>query len=238
MFDFKDQTVVITGGAGNLGAALARGFYRAGAHVAVVDRRREVTVEVLGDDVPEGEYCAYITGNLLDEQSVGEMVASILQRFGRIDVLVNTAGGYRAGTPLHDTTTDTWDMMMNLNARTVFYMSRAVIPHMLERQRGRIINVAARAALAGTANQGPYVAAKMAVIRLTETMAAELGGRGVNVNCILPGKMDTPANRAAEPDADHSRWVQPESMANVVLFLASDLAQDINGAAVPVYGRG
>jgi NAD(P)-dependent dehydrogenase (short-subunit alcohol dehydrogenase family) len=127
---------------------------------------------------------------------------------------------------------------MNLNARTVFLMSRASIPHMLAGGRGAIVNVAARAALAGTANAGPYVASKMAVIRLTEAMAAELGGQGINVNCVLPGRMDTPANRAEQPDADFSQWVQPESMANVILFLASELARDINGAAVPVYGRG
>jgi NAD(P)-dependent dehydrogenase (short-subunit alcohol dehydrogenase family) len=238
MFDFAEQVVVVTGGAGNLGAAVARAFYRAGARVAVVDRRRETTAEVLGSDVPEGEFCAYVAGNLLDEHSVAEMVATIHERFGRIDVLINTAGGYRAGAPLHETPTETWEFVMNLNARTVFFMSRAVIPRMLAGGRGKIVNVAARAALAGTANAGPYVASKMAVIRLTEAMADELGQRGINVNCVLPGRMDTPPNRAEQPDADFSKWVRPESMADVILFLASDLARDINGAAVPVYGRG
>lgn len=238
MFDFKDQVVVVTGGAGNLGAAVARGFYRAGARVAVVDRKREITVEVLGDDVPEGEYCVYVTGNLMDESSVNDVAAEVMERFGRLDILINVAGGHRAGTPIHETPLDTWEFMMNLNARTVFLMSRAVIPHMLQRGRGKIVSVAARAALKGTADSGPYVASKMAVIRLTESMAEELAGHNINVNCILPGTMDTPANRAARPDEDFSRWVTPESMAGVILFLASDLAQDINGAAVPVYGKG
>ena len=142
------------------------------------------------------------------------------------------------GCPLHATPNETWDLMMNLNARTVFLMSRAVVPHMIAAGRGKIVNVAARAALQGTAEAGPYVASKMAVIRLTEALAAEVADNGINVNCILPGKMDTPANRAAQPAADFSRWVSPESMANVILFLASDLARDINGAAVPIYGRG
>lgn len=236
MFDFSNQVVVITGGAGNLGAAVARAFYRAGARVAVVDRQRQMTADVLASDVPEGDYCAYVAGNLMDESSVAEMVATIVERFGRIDALVNVAGGYRAGTPLHTTPLETWELMMNLNARTVFLMSRAVIPHMIRQRRGKIVSVAARAALQGTANAGPYVASKMAVIRLTEAMAAEVGREGINVNCILPGRMDTPANRAEQPDADFSQWVTPESMANVILFLASDLARDINGAAVPVYG--
>jgi len=238
MFDFSGQVAIITGGAGNLGAAAARAFYRAGARVAVLDRHRETTTEVLGQDVPEGEFCAYVTGNLLDEASVAAMVAEVYNRFGHIDILLNTAGGYRAGTPLHATPNETWDLMMNLNARTVFLMSRAVVPHMIAAGRGKIVNVAARAALQGTAEAGPYVASKMAVIRLTETLATELADNGINVNCILPGKMDTPANRAAQPAADFSRWVSPESMANVILFLASELASDINGAAVPIYGRG
>lgn len=237
MYDFTDQVVVVTGGAGNLGQAVTRAFYAAGARVAVVDRKREVAVEVFGDDVPEGDYCAYVTGNLMDEGSVAGIVQEVMDRFGRIDVLVNVAGGFRAGTPVHETPVETWEFMFNLNARTVFLVSRAVIPHMLARKQGKIISVGARAALKGTAKNGPYNASKMAVIRLTETMAAELGRDGINVNCILPGTMDTPANRADTPNADFSKWVQPESMAKVVLFLASDQAADINGAAIPVYGR-
>jgi NAD(P)-dependent dehydrogenase (short-subunit alcohol dehydrogenase family) len=237
MFDFKDQVIVITGGAGNLGAAVTRAFYQTGARVAVVDRMRDMAVEVFGDEIPEGEYCLYVAGNLMDESSVAEVVDTIINHFGRIDVLVNIAGGFRAGTPLHETPVDTWDFMMNLNARTVFLMSRAVIPHMLEREQGKIISVGARAALKGTAKSGPYIASKMAVIRLTETMAAELKDKNINVNCILPGTIDTSANRQDMPNADFNRWVTPESMANVVLFLASELAKDVNGAAVPVYGQ-
>jgi NAD(P)-dependent dehydrogenase (short-subunit alcohol dehydrogenase family) len=238
MLDFKDQVIVITGGAGNLGAAVTRAFYLAGARVAVVDRVRDMAVEIFGDEIPEGEYCLYVSGNLMDESSVAEVVDTIIKRFDHIDVLVNVAGGYRAGMPLHETPVDTWDFMMNLNARTVFLTSRAVIPHMIERERGKIISVGARAALKGTAQSGPYIASKMAVIRLTESMAAELKDKNINVNCILPGTIDTPDNRKDMPDADFDKWVTPDSMANVILFLASELAKDVNGAAVPVYGRG
>lgn len=237
MYDFSDQVVVVTGGAGNLGAAVTKAFYRGGARVAVVDRKREAAMEVLGSDVPEGEQCAYVAGNLTDEGSVADMVREVVDRFGRIDVLVNIAGGYRGGVALHETPVETWDFLMNLNARTVFLMSRAVIPHMLRQQHGKIISVSARAALKGTARSGVYNASKMMVIRLTESMSAELRHKGINVNCVLPGTMDTPANRAETPDADFSKWVQPESMANVILFLASAAAADIHGAAVPVYGR-
>lgn len=237
MFDFSDQVVIITGGAGALGQAVTRAFYAAGARVAIVDRKREMAADVFADDIPEGDYCLYVAGNLMDEASVAEAVDSVVKRFGRIDVLVNVAGGYRAGTPMHETPVDAWDFMMNLNAKTVFLVSRAVIPHMLERQSGKIVSIAARAALDGRARMGPYIASKMAVIRLTEAMADELKNSNINVNCILPGTMDTPANRADMPNADHNRWVTPQSMAQIILFLASEAARDIHGAAIPVYGR-
>lgn len=237
MFDFTDQVAIVTGGVGNLGQAVTRAFHAASGRVAIVDRRREDIARVFNNHLPESETCAYIAGDLMDEQSVAGIAQQVIDTFGRADILVNTAGGYRAGTPTHETPVDVWDFMMNLNARTVFLMSRAIIPHMMERRYGRIISVAARAALKGTARHGPYNASKMAVIRLTETMAAELRNDGITANCILPGTIDTPANRAETPDADFSRWVMPESMARVILFLASDLAADVNGAAIPVYGR-
>jgi NAD(P)-dependent dehydrogenase (short-subunit alcohol dehydrogenase family) len=165
------------------------------------------------------------------------MVKRTVDRFGRIDVLVNIAGGFAGDAPLHETPNEQWDFLMNLNARSVFLTGRAVIPHLLERGEGRIISVAARAALAGKANMGPYIASKMAVIRLTEAMADELKEHNITANCILPGTIDTPRNRADRPDADFSKWVKPESLANVILFLASDLARDVTGAAIPVFGR-
>lgn len=237
MYDFTDQVVIVTGGAGNLGQAVTRAFYAAGARVAVVVRKRQDAIDAFGADLPEGDRCVYVAGDLADESSVAGIVREVMDRFGHIDALVNTAGGIRAGTPLHETPVDVWDFMMSLNARTVFLMSRAVIPHMLARRRGRIISISARAALKGTAKHGPYNAAKMAVIRLTETMAAELRQQGITANCILPGTIDTPANRAETPDADFTRWVSPESLAGVILFLASEAAADVNGAAIPVYGR-
>jgi NAD(P)-dependent dehydrogenase (short-subunit alcohol dehydrogenase family) len=127
--------------------------------------------------------------------------------------------------------------MMDLNARTVFNTTRAIVPHMLEQGEGKIVNVSARAATLGKGHMAPYCASKAAVITLTESLAAEYGDGGINVNCILPGTVDTPQNRDAMPDQDHSRWVPPAALADVILFLASDAARCISGAAVPVYGR-
>lgn len=238
MIDFTDKVVAITGAAGNLGRATAMAFHEAGAKIAIIDRRREDMLDVFAAEVPEGDYCFYVTGDLTDAQSVSETVESISQFFGRIDVLVNIAGGFTMGPPVHETPVDTWDFMLNLNARTVFLMSRAIVPIFLDQRYGKIVNIGARAALSGKPYMAPYVVSKSAVIRLTESMAAELQDvDGVNVNCILPGTIDTLRNREDSPDADHSRWVTPQALADVIMFLASDDARAINGASIPVYGR-
>ena len=143
----------------------------------------------------------------------------------------------RHGERLDDTDDVTWNLMLDLNARSVFHMARAVLPLMRAAGYGRIVNVAARAALKGQGRMGPYCASKAAVISLTESLAAETRDLDINVNCILPGTVDTPQNRAAMPDQDHDTWVPPEALADVMLFLASPAARCISGAAVPVYGR-
>jgi NAD(P)-dependent dehydrogenase (short-subunit alcohol dehydrogenase family) len=237
MFDFSDQVIAITGAAGNLGRAAAFAFYSAGAKLAVVDRRRRDIKVVFGDDIPEGEYCYPVSADLMDEDSVAGMASSIIERFGRIDVLVNTAGGFTMGPSVAETPLSTWEFMLNLNARTVFLVNRAIIPYMLQQNRGKIVSIAARAALSGKANMAPYVVSKSAVVRLTESMAAEVQDHNVNVNCILPGTIDTPRNREENPDADFSKWVTPQAIADVILFLSSNSARAINGASIPVYGR-
>jgi len=237
MNDFNDQVVMVTGAAGNLGKQTAMSFYKAGAKLAVIDLKREIIVDVFGDIIPEGENCYYAAANLMDEQSVAETVKKVMDRYGRIDVLANIAGGFAMGTPVHETATKTWDFMLNLNARTVFLVSRAVVPHMLEQGQGKIINIGARAALSGSADMASYVVSKSAVIRLTESMAEELKNDHINVNCILPGTIDTERNRADMPKADFSKWVTPQAIADVIQFLASDSARAINGASIPVYGR-
>lgn len=235
MFDFTEKAVMITGAAGNLGEATAHAFNRAGAKLILLDRTYE-DLDRTYPDLAEHDDTLFVAGDLTDSGAVQGIVHEAIQAFGRIDVLANIAGGYRAGMPVHETPLETWDFLMQLNARTLLNTSRAVIPHMLRQGTGKIINVAARAALSGKANQGAYVASKSAVIRLTETMAAELKMQGINVNCILPGTIDTPGNRKAMPDVNHSRWVPPAALADVFLFLASDAARAVHGAAIPVYG--
>jgi len=205
---------MVTGAAGNLGRAVVKAFADLGASVVPVD----------------------LPTNLLDQAQVDAAVQKAIQQFKRIDVLCNIAGGFRMGAPVHETSDKDWNFLLDLNARTVLHTARAVVPHMIAAGGGKIVNVGAYAAQKGVAGMGAYIASKSAVIRLTETMAAELRDKNINVNCVLPTIIDTPENRAAMPKADPRRWVAPEDLANVILFLASDEARAIHGAALPVTG--
>ena len=237
MSDFTDRVAIITGAAGNLGSAVARAFLAAGANLVLVDHKPDRLLELFPELAGSPNHILAAPADLTDEGSVQRMVGEALERFGRIDVLVNAAGGWRGGKPVHESSLETLDFLFNLNARTVFIASRAAVPAMLDHGSGKIINVAARAGLGAAARNGAYSASKSAVVRLTETMAVELKHEGINVNCVVPGTIDTPQNRQSMPKADHSRWVPPEAIANVILFLASDAAWPVSGAAVPVYGR-
>ncbi|MFC2015580.1 SDR family NAD(P)-dependent oxidoreductase [Chloroflexota bacterium] len=237
MSDFSDKVVMVTGAAGNLGGAVARAFQVAGASLVLVDRAPDRLSKQFPELVGSPGHTLAMSVDVTDPRAVSAIVGDALERFGRIDVLANTVGGYRAGTPLHETPLESWEFMLNLNARTAFILSQAVVPSMLEGGAGKIVHVSARAGLKGGAKAAAYSASKSAVIRLVESMAAELRQTGINVNCVLPGTIDTPQNRESMPRADHSRWVTPEAIADVYLFLASDAARGVNGAAIPVYGR-
>ncbi len=236
MYDFTNQTVLITGATGNLGSATARMFYKAGAKLALVDRsegRLQAQFKVLMGSL---NYYFAESIDLTNPESATRMASAVMERFGKIDVLVNSTGGFRGGKSVHETSLATWDFLMSLNARTTLIACQAIIPHMIGQNSGKIINVAARAALSGGANLGAYSASKAAVIRLTESMSAELKKNNINVNCILPGTIDTPQNREAMPNSDFNRWVAPEKLAEVIHFLASPAASAIHGATIPVYG--
>jgi NAD(P)-dependent dehydrogenase (short-subunit alcohol dehydrogenase family) len=230
---FTNRTVLVTGAAGNLGRVVANAFAELGANLVLIDLRREHLERAFGAG---DEKRLLAPTNLLDQEQVHASVKKAIQRFKRIDVLCNLAGGFRMGQPVHETSDETWKFLFDINARTVLHAVRAVVPGMIENGGGRIINVGAFAAQKGVAQMGAYVAAKSAVIRLTEAMAAELREKNVNVNCVLPTVIDTPENRAAMPNADPSRWVAPADLAKTIVFLASDGARAIHGAALPVTG--
>ncbi len=223
---------------GNLGTATARLFQQAGAKTVLVDRSHDRVREAFKDIADSPDHL--LTGgiDLSDAASLGKLLEQALGKFGRVDALVNTVGGYRGGKPVHETDLADWDFLFNINVRTTLLCCRAVIPQMLKQQRGAIINVASRDGLSGSAGYAAYSASKSAVLRLTESLAAELKSSNINVNCIMPGTIDTPQNRAAMPNGDFSKWVEPAAIAEVIAFLASDSARAINGAALPVFGKG
>jgi NAD(P)-dependent dehydrogenase (short-subunit alcohol dehydrogenase family) len=237
-YDFSNTVVAITGAAGNLGAATARAFLNAHATLVLLDRSPDRLPQLFPELAGNPAHYLATGVDVNDAEAVAAVVTEAVTRFGHIDALINTAGGYRAGTPLHETPLGDWDFLLNLNGRSVFTVCRAFVPQMLKQGAGRIVNIASRGALVGDAGAAPYSASKSVVLRLTESLSAELKNRGINVNCILPGLIDTPPNRAAMPKADYSKWVTPEALAEVILFLTSDAASAIHGAALPVYGRG
>jgi NAD(P)-dependent dehydrogenase (short-subunit alcohol dehydrogenase family) len=238
MQTLKQQVVIITGAVGNLGTATARRFQQTGAKTVLVDRSPDRLREAF-KDISDPENHLLAGGiNLADPASLGNLIEQALAKFGRVDALVNTVGAFRGGQPVHETDLADWDFLFNANVRTTLLCCRAVIPQMLRQGRGAIINVASRDGLSGSAGYAAYSASKSAVLRLTESLANELKTANINVNCIMPSTIDTPQNRAAIPDADFSTWVEPAAIADVILFLASDAARAINGAAIPVYGKG
>jgi NAD(P)-dependent dehydrogenase (short-subunit alcohol dehydrogenase family) len=228
-----NPTVVVTGANGNLGRAVADAFAAKGARLVLIARQRESLDKLFG---PVDARRLHVAADLLDQAAVEGAVREALARFGRIDVLCNVAGGFRMGDPVHETADADWNFLFDINARTLLHAVRAVVPAMLAGGGGKIVSVAAAAGQKGAAQMGAYVASKSAVIRLTETMAAELREKNINVNCVLPTIIDTPENRAAMPKADPSRWVAPGDLASVIVFLASPEARAIHGAAIPVSG--
>lgn len=224
----KGKIVAITGGNGNLGRAIARAALEGGATVALVDVN--FSKDIGTAFVPLSGNVTTHKVNLLDADDAREC----FRKIGRIDALCNIAGGFAMGDPVHETPDDVWTKMMDLNTRTLINAVRAVVPGMLSRGSGKIVNVGANAALSGGANMGAYAASKSVVIRLTESMAAELKREGINVNCVLPSIIDTPQNRADMPNVDPKIWVAPADLAAVIMFLCSDASRAVHGAAIPV----
>jgi NAD(P)-dependent dehydrogenase (short-subunit alcohol dehydrogenase family) len=231
--DFDHRVAIVTGAAGNLGRAVAAVLTERGARLVLVDLRQQPLTEAFGGT---SDRRAFAPANLLEQKEADAVVQTAFDRFGRVDVLCNLAGGFRMGEAVHETPDATWNFLFDLNARTLLHAARAVVPRMLAAGGGKIVNVGAASAQKGVAQMGAYCASKSTVIRMTESMAAELREKNINVNCVLPTVIDTPENRAAMPAADPARWVAPRDLANAIAFLASDEARAIHGASLLVSG--
>jgi len=235
---FNGKSSVVTGGAGALGGAVVKALLEAGARVAVPFRKdgelaRMREREGIPADAP-------LTGALLDvtdEEAALAFFESVAEDRGGLDVLVNAAGGFAGGTPAHETSWSVWQDQLDRNLKTAVIASRAAAREMVKRGSGAIVNVSSRPAVQNGESLAAYAASKRAVLALTDAMAAELAESGITVNAVLPSVIDTAANRAGIPGADPSRWVSPEAIARVILFLAGPDARIVSGAHVPVYGQ-
>ena len=235
-YDFEGKVVLITGGTGALGREVSLSFLKSNAVAAIThvsDRETPQLESTLGDLMNK---VMLIKADIGDEVQVEKTVSDIITKYGRIDVLINVVGGYIGGKKVTEMTGKEWDLMMNLNLKTAFLISKHVVGQMVKQGSGKVVHVAARLGLKGIAGNSAYGASKSGLIRLVESLSDEVKDKNINVNCVLPSIIDTGANRKDMPDADFSKWVKPSEIARVMLFLASDDSKSINGAAIPVYG--
>jgi NAD(P)-dependent dehydrogenase (short-subunit alcohol dehydrogenase family) len=232
----NDTTVLVTGGAGNLGREVTRKFLARGARVAVPFYKTDAPGAL---DQLESEFGDRLNAFALDlttERGAEQAVRQTVEWAGAIDAVAHLVGGYAGGLGLADTPLELWDRMMDLNLKSAWLITRSAVPPMIESGGGALVFVSSRAALEGRAGRGAYSVAKAALLALVESIAEEYGRSGIRANAVLPGLIDTPANREALPDADHASWPRPADVADVIAFLASREARIVNGGAVPVYG--
>jgi NAD(P)-dependent dehydrogenase (short-subunit alcohol dehydrogenase family) len=236
--NFHDKIVLVTGGTGGLGREVTMAFLEAGAQVTVTYRLEEEfaavvsAAERVGATPPDGAAV-----DVTDTTAVQKLVTEIIAKRGRLEILVNTVGGYAGGTNLWDTDPKTYDQILQLNLKSGFVLARAAVPLMIRQNRGWIVNVASKAAVDHGAGGALYAASKAGALALFDSLAAEVKPYNINVNTVLPSIIDTAANRKAMPGADFSKWPKPEEIARVILFLCSEEARVIHGAAIPVYGK-
>lgn len=232
----EHKLVLVAGGTGGLGREVSLAFLNAGAEVVVTCRKEQ---ELVALRTAATKHMSSLSGHVLDvadEVAVSRTVASVVASHRRIDVLVNTIGAYAGGIKLWEMDSKAFDQLLEVNLRAGYALARAVVPVMLKQGKGSIVNVAAKAAFDHAAGAAAYAASKAAALAMFDSLAEDLRGTGIRVNSVLPSIIDTGANREAMPHADFSKWPKPQDIAQVILFLSSDHAKVIHGAAIPVYG--
>ena len=225
----KNKVVLVTGANGVLGTYVTQAFLDDGATVVGTSRK------IQQSDFNNSNFTA-IAAEISTGEGARVLVDQVTARFGRLDVLAHTVGGFAGGQSTADTDDATFQRMFDLNLNSVFNILRAAIPVLRQTGDGRIVAIGSRAALEPGPGVGAYSASKAAMVSLIKTVALENKDAGLKANVILPGTMDTPANRKAMPNADFSKWVQPASVASLITWLAGEHGKDVNGAVIPVYG--
>src|SRR5580704_15896117 len=236
--NFHDKVVLVTGGTGGLGREVTMAFLEAGATVVVTYQAAEEFAAVMSAAQKIGAAPPIGVGvDVTDAPAVEKLIAEITAKHGRLDILVNTVGGYAGGTSLWEVDPRTYDQMLQLNLKAGFVLARVIVPVMIRQNQGWIVNIASKAALDHAAGGALYAVSKAGALALFDSLAAEVKPYNINVNSVLPSIIDTALNRKAMPGADFSKWPKPEEIARVILFLCSEEARVIHGAAIPVYGK-
>ncbi len=225
------KVVIVTGASGGLGAVVTKAFLDNGARVIGVDR----SARSKNADHPSLTHFAVA---LDSAEGVDMLVSDVMEMYGRIDAVVHLVGGFAGGQRVDETSDDTWEQMIAVNLRPAWVLTRAVLPVMRKARQGSIIAIGTSAALAPVATLGAYGASKAALISLVRTIAEENRECNIRANVVSPNTMDTPANRASMPDADPAKWVQPANVASLLVWLVSDAGAEVNGAVIPLPGRG
>jgi NAD(P)-dependent dehydrogenase (short-subunit alcohol dehydrogenase family) len=227
----QNKIALVTGANGGLGRSVTQALLDAGTTVVGASR------SIQHSDFNHSSFVP-ISTELSSAEAASKLANEVLSSFGRIDVLAHLIGGFDGGKTVVETDDALLDRMLELNFKSAFYVLRAVIPHMRRSGSGRIVAIASRAAEAPGPGVGAYSASKAALVSLVRTVALENKDHSITANVLLPGTIDTPANRDVMPGADRRTWVQPASIASLIVWLAGDTGVDVNGAVIPVYGAG
>jgi NAD(P)-dependent dehydrogenase (short-subunit alcohol dehydrogenase family) len=228
-YTMKDKVVLVTGANGGLGTYVTQAFLDAGA--AVVGTSPKIQQSAFNHPGFTAMAAAIST-----REDARALVDQVVGRFGRLDVVAHTIGGFAGGQSIADTDDETFQRMLDMNLYSLFHILRATIPPLRQCGNGRLIAIGSRAAVDPGAGVGAYSASKAAMVSLIRTVAVENKDAGLRANVILPGTMNTPANRKAMPKADFSKWVPPSAVASLITWLASEAGKEVNGAVIPVYG--
>jgi NAD(P)-dependent dehydrogenase (short-subunit alcohol dehydrogenase family) len=231
--DFSNKVVLVTGGTGALGRAITLAFVECNATV-ISSYVNEREIEQIKTETKSA--VQLIKADVTKAEEVDKLVSSVVDKYGHIHILVNVVGGYLGGKSIYQVEEKEWDLMMTVNLKSAFLISKYVVPQMISSKYGKIIHVSSRTGLRSEGYDSAYAASKSGLIRIVESLSEETKGSNINVNCIMPSIIDTEANRKAMPTADFNKWLKPGDLANVVLFLSSEEAKVITGAAIPTYG--
>jgi NAD(P)-dependent dehydrogenase (short-subunit alcohol dehydrogenase family) len=242
--DFSNKVIIITGGTGALGRVLIKSFLNGHPRTIVTTYRSEKEMQELkanlsnsSDQSPKNSTTLeFIKIDVTKDDEIKKLISNIFEKYGQIHILVNVVGGYIGGKNITELDELDWDKMMDINLKTAFLISRHVIPIMITNRYGKLVHVSSRTGIRAEGNDSAYAASKSGLIRFVESVSQEVKKSNININCILPTIIDTEANRKAMPNADFTKWINPEDLSNVILFLCSDDSKIINGSAIPTYG--